>query len=382
MTETILVTGGAGYVGSHVVVELARAGYAPVVLDNFVNSTPAVLPRLQALAGAAGPVRDGRRPRRRSRCARSSTTIRSPRSSTAPGLKAVGESEARPLAYYDVNVGGAHRARRGDGRGRRGDAGVQLVRDRLRPARRPAGRPRTRRCGRRASTGAPSAWSRTSCATSRTPTPTGASRSCATSIRPARTPSGMLGEAPRGRPNNLVPLLCRIAGGEFAELAIYGDRLADARRHRHPRLPARAGPGRRPRRGAAATSPRTPGAVTLNLGRRARPLGAGSRGGVRAARAAARSRKTIAPRRAGRRRVVLRRPVARGEAAGVEGDARPRHDLRRRVALAEERRQVLTRTKSRGPASRRQRFGPKAVSAKASERPGAFRVARHEARRS
>ena len=46
MTETILVTGGAGYVGSHIVVELARAGYAPVVLDNFANSTPAVLPRL------------------------------------------------------------------------------------------------------------------------------------------------------------------------------------------------------------------------------------------------------------------------------------------------------------------------------------------------
>jgi hypothetical protein len=46
MTETILVTGGAGYVGSHVVVELAKAGYAPVVLDNFATSTRAALPRL------------------------------------------------------------------------------------------------------------------------------------------------------------------------------------------------------------------------------------------------------------------------------------------------------------------------------------------------
>ncbi len=50
MADTILVTGGAGYVGSHVVVELARAGYAVAVLDNFANSTPAVLPRLAALA--------------------------------------------------------------------------------------------------------------------------------------------------------------------------------------------------------------------------------------------------------------------------------------------------------------------------------------------
>ena len=55
MPETVLVTGGAGYVGSHVVVELARGGYAPVVLDNFANSTPAVLPRLQALAGRPVP---------------------------------------------------------------------------------------------------------------------------------------------------------------------------------------------------------------------------------------------------------------------------------------------------------------------------------------
>ena len=54
-SETILVTGGAGYIGSHVVVELARAGYAPVVLDDFSNSTPAVVPRLQALAGRPVP---------------------------------------------------------------------------------------------------------------------------------------------------------------------------------------------------------------------------------------------------------------------------------------------------------------------------------------
>ena len=84
MADTILVTGGAGYVGSHVVVELARAGYAPVVLDNFVNSTPAVLPRLQALAGRPVPcvtadVRDVAGAARRS-----STIIRSPPSSTAP----------------------------------------------------------------------------------------------------------------------------------------------------------------------------------------------------------------------------------------------------------------------------------------------------------
>ena len=66
MADTILVTGGAGYIGSHVVVELARAGYAPVIADNFANSSPAVVPRIEMLAGRVVPcveadVRDVRR---------------------------------------------------------------------------------------------------------------------------------------------------------------------------------------------------------------------------------------------------------------------------------------------------------------------------------
>jgi UDP-glucose 4-epimerase len=106
MADTILVTGGAGYVGSHIVVDLARAGYAPVVLDNFSNSTPSVLPRLQALAGRPVPcvtadVRDVVALRAAFHDHPISAIIH------CAGLKSVGESQARPLAYYDVNVGGA-----------------------------------------------------------------------------------------------------------------------------------------------------------------------------------------------------------------------------------------------------------------------------------
>src|SRR5512146_1012363 len=105
MPDSILVTGGAGFIGSHIVVELARSGYAPVVLDNFGNSTPAIRTRLEALAGRPVPcvtadIRDV-------------TALRSafhdhPIAAVVhcAGLKNVAESEARPLAYYDVDVGG------------------------------------------------------------------------------------------------------------------------------------------------------------------------------------------------------------------------------------------------------------------------------------
>src|SRR5438034_1101280 len=56
MQTTVLVTGGAGYIGAHVVVALARAGYAPLILDNFANSSKAVLPRLRRLVGADVPL--------------------------------------------------------------------------------------------------------------------------------------------------------------------------------------------------------------------------------------------------------------------------------------------------------------------------------------
>ena len=186
MADTILVTGGAGYVGSHVVVELARAGYAPVVLDNFANSTPAILPRLEALAGrpvacitadvrdVVGAARSVPRPPDRGGGA-----LR-----RAQGRRRVGGAAARVLRRQRRRRA---RARGGDGRGRRGDARVQLLGDGVRPAGRAAGARRTRRCGRRTCTAAPSASSRISCATSRARTRTGASRCCATSTRPART---------------------------------------------------------------------------------------------------------------------------------------------------------------------------------------------------
>src|SRR5438128_597965 len=106
MYATVLVTGGAGYIGAHVVVALARAGYAPLILDNFANSSKAVLPRLTRLVGADVPlivadVRD------RAALSRTFAEHRIEAVVHCAGLKAVADGEAQPLAYYDNNVAGS-----------------------------------------------------------------------------------------------------------------------------------------------------------------------------------------------------------------------------------------------------------------------------------
>ena len=221
MPDSILVTGGAGFVGSHVVVELGRNGYAPVVLDNFSNSTPAIRPRLEALAGRPVPcvtadVRDIAALRNAFHDHPIAAVVH------CAGLKNVAESEARPLAYYDVNVGGTLALVEV-----MGEAGVgtlvfcsaasvygnvadgaatedtprepvsvyartkRVVEDFLRDLHRanPNWRIAALRKGNVAGAHA----------------------------------SGMMGEAPRGSPSHLLPQLCRVAAGDASEVVVNGD---------------------------------------------------------------------------------------------------------------------------------------------------------------
>ena len=101
----ILVTGGAGYIGSHTCVELLNAGHDVTVFDNFCNSQPEALARVERITGkkpalVQGDIRD------------SAALMAALRQSGATavvhfaGLKAVGESVQNPLAYYDNNVVG------------------------------------------------------------------------------------------------------------------------------------------------------------------------------------------------------------------------------------------------------------------------------------
>jgi len=102
---TILLTGGAGYIATHTIIELDRAGHSVVVVDNLYNSQPEALRRVAELIGHSVPfveadIRD------REALDRLFTDYRIDAVINFAGLKAVGESVAKPLEYYENNMNG------------------------------------------------------------------------------------------------------------------------------------------------------------------------------------------------------------------------------------------------------------------------------------
>ncbi len=106
--STIFVTGGAGYIGSHTCVELLQAGHEVIVFDNFCNSHPEALRRVESITGrqltvVRGDIRDQ---------AAMEAALREHACHAVihfAGLKAVGESTQQPVAYYDNNFVGTVR---------------------------------------------------------------------------------------------------------------------------------------------------------------------------------------------------------------------------------------------------------------------------------
>lgn len=99
----ILLTGGAGYIGSHTAIELDRAGHSIVIVDNLVNSKPEAVRRVEKIIGKQVPfikadVRD------REAMDRVFTDHKIDAVIHFAGLKAVGESVAKPLEYYENNM--------------------------------------------------------------------------------------------------------------------------------------------------------------------------------------------------------------------------------------------------------------------------------------
>ncbi len=107
MSKRILVTGGAGYIGSHTCVELIKRGFQPVIVDNFINSSPAAVRRVCQITGVnkipliEADIRDTAKMVEIMREHACEAVIH------FAGLKAVGESTDKPLEYYSANVQGS-----------------------------------------------------------------------------------------------------------------------------------------------------------------------------------------------------------------------------------------------------------------------------------
>ena len=103
--KNILVTGGAGYIGSHTLIELVKAGFNPVVYDNLSNSSPIAIERVEKIVGQKidfikGDILDQALLKQTFEQHNFFAVIH------FAGLKAVGESVAKPLKYYQNNVTG------------------------------------------------------------------------------------------------------------------------------------------------------------------------------------------------------------------------------------------------------------------------------------
>ena len=101
----ILLTGGAGYIGSHTLIELDKAGHSVVVVDNFYNSQPEAIRRVEQIIGhqvifIEADIRD------RAAMDKVFTEHKIDAVINFAGLKAVGESVAKPLMYYETNMNG------------------------------------------------------------------------------------------------------------------------------------------------------------------------------------------------------------------------------------------------------------------------------------
>lgn len=217
----ILVTGGAGYIGSHTVVELLNAGHHVVVLDNLCNSSPKALMAVEQITRSTIPFVQGDI---RDRACLDSIFRQYHIDAVIhfAGLKAVGESVQKPIEYYDNNVSGSLtllEAMR--------DAGVFTIvfSSSATVYGDPAEIPISENCP----TGTPTnpygmsklmvenilkdaAFSdkRWSIARLRYFNPIGAH------------PSGLIGENPNGIPNNLMPYITQVAIGRLAQLSIFG----------------------------------------------------------------------------------------------------------------------------------------------------------------
>lgn len=219
----ILVTGGTGYIGSHTTVQLIEAGHTVTIVDNLINSKENVLNKIAEITGV--------RPKFYEVDLLDSERLENVFLENQfdvvmhfAGLKAVGESVEQPVRYYNTNITGTlnllqsmqkHNVKKiifSSSATVYGDPGTDNLSEDL-----PTGQGITNPYGRtkymieEILKDVCTADEEFSATILRYFNPVGAHK------------SGKLGEDPNGRPNNLMPIIMKVASGEYDELSVYGN---------------------------------------------------------------------------------------------------------------------------------------------------------------
>ena len=242
----ILVSGGAGYIGSHTCIELLNAGYDVVVADNYYNASPVVLDRVKQITGKdfrfynADMTRHEDVEKIFTECPDIDAVIQ------FAAYKAVGESVSKPIEYYYNNLNctlvildvmrrhNCHNFVFSSSATVYGDpASVPITEDfPVGATTNPYGT--TKAFTERILTDVCKADPELNVALLRYFNPIGAHK------------SGLIGEDPNGIPNNLMPYIAKVAIGKLEKSPRLRQRLPHPRRHRRARLHPRRGPGPRP----------------------------------------------------------------------------------------------------------------------------------------
>jgi UDP-glucose 4-epimerase len=217
----ILLTGGMGYIGSHTAVTLYEAGHEVILFDNLSNSDPSVLQSLEKITGKKiafieGDIRDSEF---------LSKTLKEHKINAVmhfAGLKAVGESAQDPLHYYDNNVGGS----------------ISLIRAMQQNKIKKIifsssatvyGEPQYLPCDEDHPTNPINPYGRTKLFIEEILRDVAVSDSeWSVTILRYFNPvgahvSGLIGESPKGIPNNLMPYIVKVASGELEKLKVFGN---------------------------------------------------------------------------------------------------------------------------------------------------------------